>query len=603
MPAAAVAHRCDAPPAKPVPTKVVVGVHASCAVMSDRDVALLGRERAGPARRRHDRRSPDAGRRPRLKGVQDVVLGAAHACALLDDGSVACWGDIGFGKADHLAQPTGVPGVNDAKHVFAVGAASCATMSNGAFVCWGDIDRRATCGSRAARASTACRRRARARRCRRAHRGRRAARRRRRRIRGAATACRRRRALSRHHRDRGGRRRRVRPDEGRRRRVRGRRAALRTAEPARAGTEAAKHRGKGKKAQGAEASRRPRRRRRDARAAEGAPPRVRRRAVRRHGDRPPGVPATEQPVRARQPVAGPDKIDIVDGHCARSTDGTVRCWQVDRKSRTVAHDQRRRPVRRRSRRVRRTAARCSTTTQVVCWGENAHGELGRGTADTGAHPEAAPVALYVRLSDRHAGRRADTSDSERACRRGVARGTHRETPARRGFMHATIDPMLPSDDLQPERVRPLSRREYDQLVALGVFEDERIELLRGMLVTMSPQGDVHAGLTAWLAQQLTLSTGGAYDVRSHSPFAADDYSEPEPDVVVARRREKYAHPEPPQVLLLIEVSDSSLRKDRRIKLRSMPRPVCPSTGSSTSARRRSTCTRSRSTAGTRRWCG
>lgn len=133
-------------------------------------------------------------------------------------------------------------------------------------------------------------------------------------------------------------------------------------------------------------------------------------------------------------------------------------------------------------------------------------------------------------------------------------------------MHATVDPMLPSDDLQPERVRPLSRREYDQLVALGVFEDERIELLRGQLVTMSPQGDVHAGLTAWLAQQLTLRTSGAYDVRSHSPFAADDYSEPEPDVVVACRREKYAHPEPPQVLLLIEVSDSSLRKDRKIKL-------------------------------------
>jgi Uma2 family endonuclease len=133
-------------------------------------------------------------------------------------------------------------------------------------------------------------------------------------------------------------------------------------------------------------------------------------------------------------------------------------------------------------------------------------------------------------------------------------------------MHASIDPMLPPDDLQPERIRPLSRREYDQLVALGVFEDERIELLRGQLVTMSPQGDVHAGLTAWLSQQLTLRTNGAYDVRSHSPFAADDYSEPEPDVVVSRRRPKFAHPEPAEVLLLIEVSDSSLRKDRKIKL-------------------------------------
>jgi Uma2 family endonuclease len=133
-------------------------------------------------------------------------------------------------------------------------------------------------------------------------------------------------------------------------------------------------------------------------------------------------------------------------------------------------------------------------------------------------------------------------------------------------MHATIDPMLPPDDLQPERIRLLSRREYDQLVALGVFEDERIELLRGMLVTMSLQGDVHAGLTAWLAQRFTRATDESIDVRSHSPFAADDYSEPEPDVVVARRRATYAHPEPAEVLLLIEVSDSSLRKDRKIKV-------------------------------------
>lgn len=133
-------------------------------------------------------------------------------------------------------------------------------------------------------------------------------------------------------------------------------------------------------------------------------------------------------------------------------------------------------------------------------------------------------------------------------------------------MHATVDPMLPPDDLQPERIRPLSRREYDRLVDLGVFEDERIELLRGMLVTMSPQGDVHAGLTAWLAQRFTRGTDDSIDVRSHSPFAADDYSEPEPDVVVSRRRERYAHPEPREVLLLIEVADSSLRKDRKVKL-------------------------------------
>lgn len=139
-------------------------------------------------------------------------------------------------------------------------------------------------------------------------------------------------------------------------------------------------------------------------------------------------------------------------------------------------------------------------------------------------------------------------------------------PSARGTADGTVNLVLPPDDLEPERIRPLSRREYDQLVELGVFKDEHLELLRGMLVTMSPQGKVHAGLTAWLAQQLTLKTDGGCDVRAHSPVAADDFSEPEPDVAVARRRTRYTHPEAHDVLLLIEVSELSVRKDRRIKL-------------------------------------
>jgi Uma2 family endonuclease len=132
-------------------------------------------------------------------------------------------------------------------------------------------------------------------------------------------------------------------------------------------------------------------------------------------------------------------------------------------------------------------------------------------------------------------------------------------------MHATVDPMLDPELLQPETVRPLARREYDQLVELGVFEDERVELLRGVLVTMSPQGAAHSGLTAWFMQRLTRATDESYDVRAHSPFAADDYSEPEPDVSVSLRDDGPYH-HPTKLLLLIEVADSSLRKDRRVKL-------------------------------------
>jgi Uma2 family endonuclease len=128
--------------------------------------------------------------------------------------------------------------------------------------------------------------------------------------------------------------------------------------------------------------------------------------------------------------------------------------------------------------------------------------------------------------------------------------------------------MLPSmfdpELLAPEAIRKLSRREYDKLVELGVFEDERVELLRGMLVTMSPQGREHSGITAWFGRRLTLALGDAWDVRQHSPYAASDDSEPEPDVSVSRLgASMLLHPS--SAVLLIEISDSSIKKDRRIK--------------------------------------
>ncbi|MBA3392456.1 MAG: Uma2 family endonuclease [Deltaproteobacteria bacterium] len=124
--------------------------------------------------------------------------------------------------------------------------------------------------------------------------------------------------------------------------------------------------------------------------------------------------------------------------------------------------------------------------------------------------------------------------------------------------------MLDPAVLAPETLRPLRRREYEQLVELGTFDDERVELLRGQLVTMSPQGASHATVTARIAQHLIRALDDSFDVRSHSPFAATDDSEPEPDVSVSRRQRRHAY-HPSKALLLIEVAASSLRKDRDIK--------------------------------------
>ncbi|MDX2090334.1 MAG: Uma2 family endonuclease [Kofleriaceae bacterium] len=123
-----------------------------------------------------------------------------------------------------------------------------------------------------------------------------------------------------------------------------------------------------------------------------------------------------------------------------------------------------------------------------------------------------------------------------------------------------FDPAL----LAPERVRPLKRREYEELVELGVFGDERVELLRGVLVEMTPQGEPHARISAWFAQRLIKALSLArYEVRTHSPFAATDDSMPEPDVSVSLQRTDGKHPS--QALLLIEVAGSSVTKDRNIK--------------------------------------
>ncbi len=68
-------------------------------------------------------------------------------------------------------------------------------------------------------------------------------------------------------------------------------------------------------------------------------------------------------------------------------------------------------------------------------------------------------------------------------------------------MHATLDPMLETDALQPETVRLLHRDEFQRMAAAGVFDDdEHLELLRGVLVTMTKQGEPHARITAWLGR-------------------------------------------------------------------------------------------------------
>ncbi len=110
--------------------------------------------------------------------------------------------------------------------------------------------------------------------------------------------------------------------------------------------------------------------------------------------------------------------------------------------------------------------------------------------------------------------------------------------------------------------------EYETMLAAGILsEDDRVELIEGEILQMSPIGSPHAGginrlnaLFARLAGRAILSV--------QNPLRLNDLSEPQPDFVLLRPREDFyrdAHPRPDDVLLVVEVADASLAFDRRVK--------------------------------------
>ena len=124
-------------------------------------------------------------------------------------------------------------------------------------------------------------------------------------------------------------------------------------------------------------------------------------------------------------------------------------------------------------------------------------------------------------------------------------------------------PSLPAPPaIGPDQIRPLRRTEYDQLVALGAFAGERLELLQGVLVATSPQHAPHAATISRLTKLLVRRVSDSYELRFQLPLAIADDSEPEPDVAIVAAGD-YHRAHPTTALLVIEVADSSLSRDRR----------------------------------------
>lgn len=128
-----------------------------------------------------------------------------------------------------------------------------------------------------------------------------------------------------------------------------------------------------------------------------------------------------------------------------------------------------------------------------------------------------------------------------------------------------MEPVPDFDMLPPRRFRV---SEYYKMAELGLLdEDERVELLEGVIVQMTPQSVRHANVISRLTDRLTeVLPRSEYAVRIQLPLRLDDRNEPEPDVAVVTRaaaRNEESHPS--TALLVIEVALGSWKKDRELK--------------------------------------
>lgn len=111
--------------------------------------------------------------------------------------------------------------------------------------------------------------------------------------------------------------------------------------------------------------------------------------------------------------------------------------------------------------------------------------------------------------------------------------------------------------------------DYYRMAEAGILrEDDRVELLEGEIVDMSPIGSHHAGCVKRLNALLTTHVGSKAVVSVQDPLRLLSGQEPQPDLMVLEPRADFygnAHPTPPDVLLLIEVADTSVGLDREVK--------------------------------------
>jgi Uma2 family endonuclease len=120
---------------------------------------------------------------------------------------------------------------------------------------------------------------------------------------------------------------------------------------------------------------------------------------------------------------------------------------------------------------------------------------------------------------------------------------------------------------QPIQTRRWTRQEYDRMAATGIFHpEERLQLIDGEIITMTPQGSGHATAVRLTEEALRNVFGIGFDVRTQLPLALNLDSEPEPDVAVVHGSPRdYKNEHPQSAVLVVEVADATIALDRQQK--------------------------------------
>ena len=123
----------------------------------------------------------------------------------------------------------------------------------------------------------------------------------------------------------------------------------------------------------------------------------------------------------------------------------------------------------------------------------------------------------------------------------------------------------------------LTVEKYHRMIDAGILgKDDRVELLEGVLVEMSPQGHRHAKFISRFNAVVARAIDPAYRVRIQLPLTLPPYGEPEPDIAIVTRDEDEAPDRHPHTaLLVVEVASESIRKDRLVKSRVYARAGIP----------------------------